>query len=135
MISCLMFHTKTHYTRMNIKCHVTNVYFNGVKPTREFKINEYTHFAYLKYILQNLLSYADNQNIVKLEYHSTLIANECKIEFNNCELKIGANLRSMWSIFFPFRNKSSNRGGCDDLTGQRYYENVGTSTRILKCNV
>lgn len=41
-------HTKTHYTIININWHVTYVYFNGVKPSIEFKFNEYTPLANLK---------------------------------------------------------------------------------------
>lgn len=37
---------------------------------------------------------------------------------------------------FSLWNKNSDRGGCDDFEiYRRYYENVGTFTWILKCNV
>lgn len=90
---------------MNINWHVTYVYFNDVKPLVEFKFNECIPFADLKYILQDLLPYEDNWKIVKLEYCSPSIDNEGKIEFNNFELKTGANLRAVWNIFSSLETK------------------------------
>lgn len=103
---------------------------------RKFKISEYNPFADLQYEVHNLIPCGDNRKIVKLGYHSLSINNECKIEFNNYKLKMDANIRATWNIFFSFRNKNPNRGGNNDFKiDRRYCEDVETSTWILKCNV
>lgn len=119
-----------------INWHVPYVYFNIAKHTIEFKFNEYTTIVDLNFILENLLPYFDNQKIVKLEYRSPSINNEGKIVFSNFEPKAGANVRVMWNIIFLLWNKMFDRVGCDGCEiDQRYYEDVGTPTWMLKCNV
>lgn len=55
--------------------------------------------------MHNLLPYRDNRKIMKFEYHSPSINNECKIVFDTYELKTNAVVRVMWTIFFYFETK------------------------------
>lgn len=61
----------------------------------------------MQYEVHNILPYGDNRKIVKFEYRSPAINNECKIEFNNYELKKDADVRAMSNIFFRFETKDS----------------------------
>lgn len=42
---------------------------------------------------------------MKLEYRSSSIDNEGKIEFNKFELKMQADVRAMWNTYFRFETK------------------------------
>ncbi|XP_050916349.1 protein FAR1-RELATED SEQUENCE 6-like [Lathyrus oleraceus] len=85
---------------------------------------------YLKYEVNYLLPYRDNKKIVKFKYRSPSIDNEWKIEFNNFELKTGADVRVIWNICFSISNKSSARVGSDDFKiGQKYCKDVKRPTR------
>lgn len=106
---CLVFHTKTYYTRMNINWHITYVYFNDANPSIEFKFNEYTPLVDLKYILHNLLSYRDNRKIMKVEYRSPSINNEWNIKFINFELKTNADARLCGILFSVYKQKLQSR--------------------------
>lgn len=43
--------------------------------------------------------------MVKIEYRSPLIDNEGNIMFNKFELKIGEDLKVMWSIYHQYQTK------------------------------
>lgn len=43
--------------------------------------------------------------MVKIEYRSPLIDNEGNIRFNKFELKIGEDLKVMWSIYHQYQTK------------------------------
>lgn len=90
-----MLFTKTHHTKMNIYWHATFFYFNDAKPSLEFKVTKYTSLIDLKSIPENPLQYSNNWRIVKLEYRSLSIDNECKIQFNKFKLKTNENLKML----------------------------------------
>lgn len=58
-------------------------------------------------IVDNLLYYLDNQSLVKIEYHSPLIDNQGKIEFNKFELKSYEDLWVMYNTFHCYTTKGS----------------------------
>lgn len=57
-----IFETSTNACLVQIE-NVANIFFSSVTPWREFKINEYTHFADLQYEVHNLLSYGDLEKL------------------------------------------------------------------------
>lgn len=59
----------------------------------------------MKFILENLLLYSYNQRVVKLEYRSSSIDNEGKIQLNKFELKTNEDLRVTWSTFHCYKTK------------------------------
>lgn len=74
-------------------------------PSIAFKFTEYTPLDDLKFILEELLPYDNDQKIMKLEYRLPSYDNEWNIELNNFELKHVVNARAMWNTFFPYENK------------------------------
>lgn len=89
---------------MNINLNTGYIYFNADEPSIAFKFTMYTPFDDLKFILEELLSYDDNQKIVKLEYRSPSADNEGNIEFNNFEFKTTKDVRALRNIFFHYEN-------------------------------
>lgn len=69
------------------------------------KLTEFTSLEDIKYEIHQLLPYGDNRRILKLEYRSSSIDNERKIEFNKFEFKTQTDVRAMWNTYFCFKTK------------------------------
>lgn len=67
---------------MNAYPHLAFVYLNGAKPPLP-----------------------ESRRVIKLEYRSSSLDNEGKIQFTNFELKTNEDLQVMWSIFYRYASK------------------------------
>lgn len=103
LLSHVSYQISLHHSEHHLTCR--KCILQRHKTSIEFKFNEYTHFAFLKYILEILLSYSDTQKIVKLRYRSSSIDNEGKIEFNNFKMKKSVDFRAMWNRIFRYEIK------------------------------
>lgn len=74
---------------MNINLNTGYIYFNAEEPPIAFKFTTYTPFDDLKFILEELLSYNDNEG---------------NIEFNNFEFKTTKDVRALRNTFFHYEN-------------------------------
>lgn len=81
------------------------MYFNGVKPSYDFRLVEETPLDVLKSKLNNLVHHTNNRKVVKIEYHSPLIDNKENISFNKFELKTNEDLKVMWNIYHRYKTK------------------------------
>lgn len=94
-------------SQINIHWYVANVSFSDSTLGWAFKLTDFTSLEDIKYEIHYLLPYGDKWRIVKLEYHSPLMVNEGKIEFNKFELKTQAGARVVWNTYFRYETKVS----------------------------
>lgn len=86
---------------MNAYPHLVFAYFNGRKPSFQFRVTDDTPLADQISKLNTLLRYIENQRVVKLEYRSPSLDSEK----TNFEQKTDEDLQIMWNTFYHYASK------------------------------